>query len=126
MSEEATLSRLNEQYIQSFLTANVAWYGEHLADDFVCIESNGSLLDKTQFLQKTADGPDLVDYRLAEVRIRIFGDVALLHGKGLFKRHDATSGTSRYTDVYRRVENQWKAIAAQITRTLSPRRESLL
>jgi len=126
MSEEAALVRLNEQYIQSLLTGNVAWYREHLAEDFVCIESNGSLLDKSQFLQKTAEGPDLADYRLAEVRIRIFGDMALVHGKGVFQRRDATTGISRYTDVYQRDGAGWKAIAAQVTRTLSPRRESLL
>ncbi len=36
------------------------WYREHLADDFMCIEANGSVLDKTQFLRKTAEGPPVV------------------------------------------------------------------
>jgi ketosteroid isomerase-like protein len=125
-SDEATLTELNERYIESFMKADVVWYREHLADDFLCIEANGSVLDKAQFLRKTAEGPDLADYRLEQVRIRIFGDVALVHGKGLFRRPDATTGTSRYTDVYLRVGSEWKAISAQITRNLTRRKESLL
>ena len=125
-SDESVLRQLNDCYIQSLMRGDVDWYREHLAEDFLCIESNGSVLDKQQFLRKTAAGPDLADYKLAELQVRIYGDVALLHGQGLFRRRDATTGTSRYTDVYLRVGNQWKAISAQVTRTLSPRKESLL
>ena len=125
-SDESVLRQLNDQYIQSLMRADVEWYREHLAEDFLSIESNGSLLDKVQFLRKTAEGPDLADYRLTQVRVRIYGDVALVHGQGLFKRRDATTGTSRYTDIYLRVGSDWKAISAQVTRTLSPRRESSL
>jgi ketosteroid isomerase-like protein len=125
-TDESMLRQLNDRYIQSFMQADVNWYREHLADDFLCIESNGSVLDKQQFLQKTAAGPDLAEYRLAQVQVRIYGDVALVHGQGLFRRRDATTGTSRYTDVYLRVGSKWKAISAQVTRTLSPRKESLL
>jgi hypothetical protein len=117
LSDESVLRQLNDQYIQSLIQADVEWYREHLAEDFLCIESNGSLLDKAQFLEKTAEGPDLADYRLTQVRVRIYGDVALVHGQGLFKRRDATTGTSRYTDVYLRVGSDWKAISAQDTRT---------
>ena len=126
MSDESTLARLNDRYIQSFMHADVDWYREHLADDFLCIEANGTVLDKDRFLRKTADGPGLADYRLAHVQIRLYGHIALVHGMGLFRRQDATTGTSRYTDVYRRVGDEWKVISAQITRTLSPRKESLL
>jgi hypothetical protein len=125
MTDDGVLRQLNDRYIQSLLRADVEWYREHLAEDFLCIESNGSILDKTGFLEKTAAGPDLADYRLTQVRVRIYGDVALVHGQGLFKRRDATTGTSRYTDIYLRVGGSWKVISAQVTRTLSPRKEAL-
>jgi ketosteroid isomerase-like protein len=114
-SDDATLQELNERYVASFMNADVAWYQRHLAADFVCIESNGTLLDKAQFLQQTAAGPGVQSYQLEEARIRIFGDVALVHGKGTFTRLDGTTGTSRYTDVYARVDGDWKAVSAQIT-----------
>ena len=115
MSDEALLTELTAQYIESFMTADVEWYRQHLADDFVCIESNGSVLDKPQFLRQTADGPGVQSYRLEHVRVRIHGDVALVYGTGVFTRSDGTTGTSRYTDVYAKTDGGWKAISAQIT-----------
>jgi ketosteroid isomerase-like protein len=116
MSDEATLAKLNQQYVDAHMAADVGWYDEHLADDFVCVESDGSVLDKARFLHQTAAGPDVAAYRLAEVRIRAFGDVALVHATGVFTRHDGTTGTSRYTDVYAKANGAWKAVSAQITR----------
>src|SRR5687768_6182770 len=102
VSDEAILTELNERYVDSFMRGDVGWYKEHLADDFVCIESDGSVLDKAEFLRRTAKGPDVAAYRLARVRIRLYGDVALVHATGVFTRRDGTEGTSRYTDVYAR------------------------
>jgi len=120
MSEEATLRRLNERYINSYLTADVAWYDDHLAEDFICIESDGTVLDKPRFLFRAARGPDVARYRLDQVRIRILGGTALVHGTGLFAKPDGTEGTSRYTDVYSKLGGKWKVVAAQITRAMGP------
>jgi hypothetical protein len=126
MCDEAALTKLNAHYIESFLKTEVEWYKQHLADDFVCIEANGSVLDKAQFLRTVAGGPNLSDYQLRRARIRVFGDVALVSGEGWFQRRDATTGTSRYTVVYLRIGVAWKAVSVQVTHTLKPRRESLL
>lgn len=126
MCEETVLTRLNERYIESFLHSDVDWYGEHLAEDFLCIESHGSVLDKAQFLRLAAEGPTLADFRLQQLRIRIFGDVALINGEGSFRRRDWTPGTSRYTAVYRRNGAGWKAVSVQVTHALHRRRVSLL
>ena len=111
-----TLIRLNQDYVDAFLKADVGWYREHLADDFVCIESDGSTLGRDEFLREAARGPDVATYTLAEVRVRVYGNTALVQATGRFRRHDGTEGTSRYTDVYVIREGRWKAVSAQITR----------
>jgi len=116
MSDDAILRELNQAYVDAFLHADVDWYDANLADDFVCIEADGAVLDKPRFLRQTAAGPDVAAYRLAEVRVRRFGDVALIHATGVFTRRDGTTGTSRYTDVYAKANGIWKAVSAQITR----------
>jgi ketosteroid isomerase-like protein len=107
---------LNEQYVQASLAGDVEWYRAHLADEFVCIESDGSVLDKKAFLQMTAKGSDLPEYRLVEVDIRFYGDVALVRATGLWTAKNGTPGMSRYVDVYVRSGDDWKAVSAQITR----------
>ena len=93
------------------------WYREHLADDFVCIESDGTVLNKDEFPINAAKGPDVADYKLEKVNVRIYGIVALVQATGLFARKDGSRGVSRYTDIYVQTGQAWKAVSAQITRT---------
>ena len=116
MTERDTISRLNEEYVRASLAGDVAWYDARLADDFVCIESDGSVLDKPAFLDRTSGGSDLADYRLAEVDVRFYGDVALVRALGIWSTKAGTPGTSRYVDVYVRTNGDWKVVSAQITR----------
>jgi ketosteroid isomerase-like protein len=116
-SDLRTLQQLNQEYVDAFMNADVEWYRAHLAEDFVCVESDGSVLDKAEFLSNTVKGPDVVEYKLHEVDIRVYGDAALVRATGVWIREDGSMGMSRYTDVYIRVSSEWKAVSAQITRT---------
>ena len=116
-SDVQTLERLNQEYVDAFMNADVDWYREHLADEFVVIESDGSLLNKEQFLRNTVKGPDVADYKLHEVDIRIYGSAALVRATGVWTRDDGSMGMSRYTDVYVRHNGGWKTVSAQSTRT---------
>jgi len=116
-SDVRTLQQLNQEYVDAFMNADVEWYRAHLAEDFVCVESDGSVLDKAEFLTNTVKGPDVVEYKLHEVDIRVYGDAALLRATGVWIREDGSMGMSRYTDVYIRISSEWKAVSAQITRT---------
>jgi len=116
MSREQQLKRLNEQYVQASLAGDVEWYREHLADEFVCIDSDGSVLDKPAFLRMTAQGSDLAEYRLDEVDVRFYGDVALVRATGSWTSKTRAPGVSRYIDVYVRSGDAWKTVSAQITR----------
>src|SRR5947209_7331595 len=109
-TDKATLERLNQEYVDAFMNADVVWYREHLAEDFVCIESDGSVLNKTQFLTNTAKGPDVADYRLEHVDVRIYGDTALVRSTGIWTKEDGSMGMSRYIDVYVKQREKWLTV----------------
>jgi hypothetical protein len=115
-SDENILRRMNEEYIRSFMEADVEWYRQNLAEDFQVIESDGAELDKAAFLIQTAKGADVAAYKLQKVNVRFYGEVALVQATGLFTRKDGSTGTSRYTDIYVRSGKDWKVVSAQITR----------
>ena len=119
-SDQTILIQLNQEYVDAFMNADVEWYREHLTEDFEVIESDGSTLNKAEFLTNTAKGPDVVEYKLQEVTVRIFGDVALVRATGLWTGKNGSQGLSKYTDVYLRTENGWMATSAQITRASAP------
>lgn len=64
----------------------------------------------------TAKGPDVIDYKLQKVDVRIYGSVALVQATGLWAKEDKSNGVSRYIDVYVRAGARCKAVPARITR----------
>jgi ketosteroid isomerase-like protein len=114
--DQARLRQLNEQYIEAVMNADVQWYQQHLADDFVCIDSEATVFDKESFLERTSRGPYVSNYRLEDVNVRIYGETALVQATGLFTRKDGAPGMCRYIDVYVRTADDWKVVSAQITR----------
>ena len=111
----ATLHALNAEYIRAFLESDVAWYAEHLSDDFVCTLADGRRIDKPEFLRRNAEGPGVTDVTYDEVDVRPFGDWALVHGVTHYTRDGALAST-RYTDIWQCREGRWQAVAAQLTR----------
>jgi hypothetical protein len=113
---EHTLRALNADYIRSLLIADVAWFREHLAEEFVSIEADASVLDKAAFLRRTAEGSPFATYRLEDVAVSFYGDVALVRATGSWVATNGSQGVSRYVDVYARLEGAWRVVSAQITR----------
>lgn len=116
VTREQEVRALNEEYIRSILIGDVAWFREYLADDFVCIESDATLVDKADFLRRTAEEPTTASYHLDDVSLAFHGDVALVRAKGSWVATNGTRGFSRYVDVYVRSGDAWKVVSAQITR----------
>jgi hypothetical protein len=116
MSIARQLARLNDQYIQGLMNADTGWFQRHLADEFVCIESDGTLRNKADFVRKVSDGSGYVRYRLDQVQVRVFGEVGVVQATGAFTRADGGTGISRYTDVYVLIDNDWRVVSAQVTR----------
>lgn len=115
-SRERHLLQLNEQYVRASLAGDVEWFREHLADEFVCIESDGSVHFRDGFLRLTARGSDLSEYKLDYVDVRFHGDVALVRASGSWVGKEGVCGVSRYIDVYVHAGSAWKVVSAQITR----------
>ena len=107
---------LNKAYIRSILAGDVAWFREHLAEEFICIESDASVVDKAAFLLKIAEEPTVASYELSDVAVSFYGDCALVRATGAWVAKNGSSGISRYVDVYARSGQEWRVVSAQITR----------
>ena len=110
------LRDLNQAYLDSVRTGDVARFRQLLADDFQCSTPAGELLDKTQFLERTA-GPRTLERLTAEdVRIRVLGDVAIIHAATTFTTLTGHEGRGRYTDDWQKRNGSWVCVSAHVTR----------
>ncbi len=107
---------LNRDYIRSVQTGDVRRFDEILADDFVCSNPDGSLVDRAAFLKQTAQPVTITGLEAHDVLVRLLGDVAIVHGRTSYTRADGTKGAGRYTDVWARRDGRWLAVSAHVTR----------
>ena len=114
----AVLRTLNEQYVQAFREADVAWYDAHLSSDYLVINGDGSIGDKAAALANFAKptfATSMASFPVGKVNIRRFDDVALIHAENDYALKDGRTGISRYTDIWHKRDGRWVCVAAHIT-----------
>ena len=114
----AILASLNAQYVQAFRDADVPWYNTHLAPDYQVVFGDGSLHDRAAALADFAKphyAEGIASFPVDKVRIRRFGDVALVHAENAYTLKDGRKGVNRYTDIWVKRAGHWWCVAAHIT-----------
>ena len=116
-SDLDTLEQLNRDYISSVQTSDVRRFDEILAEDFLCSNPDGSLVDRAGFLAQTARPVSITGLEARDVRIRMIGhDVAIIHARTAYTMPDGRQASGRYTDVWARRNGRWLAVSAHVTR----------
>lgn len=114
----SVLEQLNGQYVDAFRRADAGWFDAHLADDYVVTFGDGSFHDRGDALtdfQIPYFEQNIRSFPVGAVRIRRFGDIALIHAENDFELKDGRKGINRYTDIWRKIGDEWKCLSAHIT-----------
>lgn len=123
-SDDEVLSQLNESYVDAYRRADIAWYDAHLAPDYNVVNSDGSRHDRSRALQEFAKpsyAEHMKSFPVGKVKIRRFGDVALIHAENAFELKDGRKGINRYTDIWQKQQDgSWRCLAANITTFKKP------
>jgi ketosteroid isomerase-like protein len=115
-ADVSRLTRLNQDYIDAVKTSNVGRFQEILAEDFLCTTADGTLLDRTAFLEQARRPTTVSALQAHDVNVRLLGDTAIVHAATTFTHPDGRPGRGRYTDIWARRNGQWVAVAAQFFR----------
>jgi ketosteroid isomerase-like protein len=110
------LTALNRDYIASVQNGDVRRFDEILAEDFLCSNPDASLVDRKQFLAQTARPVTISGLAIDDVRIRLLGDVAIIHARTSYKTADGAQRNGRYTDIWAKRGGTWLAVSAHVTR----------
>jgi ketosteroid isomerase-like protein len=110
------LTILNRDYVASVQNSDVKRFDEILAQDFYCSNPDKSLVDRAGFLTQTA-GPMTIRNLIADdVKIRVMGDFAIIHGRTSYTAPDGKQASGRYTDCWARQNGKWLAVSAHVSR----------
>ena len=115
-SDLDALLALNDDYIRSVQNSDLRRFGEIFADDFLCSNPDGSLVDKAGFLAQTARPATVRGLSAEDVKVRVLGDIAIIHARTRYTTAEGERRNGRYTDVWARRDGRWLAVSAHVTR----------
>lgn len=119
--DKAMLTELNAQFIKNYITQDVKAHSELIHQDFVCIENNGNIIGREEYLKNWASdyqNSGVESFTCTDVFIRIFGDVALVRAKSVYTKKQKgklITGYSVYTDTYLKENGRWRCVQAHMT-----------
>ena len=82
------LAALNCDYVASVQNGDVKRFDQILAQDFYCTNPDKSLVDRAAFLKQTAVPVTIRNLIADDVKIRILGDFAIIHGRTSYTTAD--------------------------------------
>jgi len=112
----AELTSLNRDYVNSVQNSDVKRFDEILADDFYCSNPDKTLVDRAGFLKQTAVPVTIRNLIADDVKIRVIGDFAIIHGRTSYTTADGQQAYGRYTDCWAKQNGRWLAVSAHVAR----------
>jgi ketosteroid isomerase-like protein len=119
--QRKTIERLEERYRQAVLTDDVATMRRMLSDDYIGINPSGIIQTKRETLADWKNHVVVIqELTLSDVRVRVYGDTAVLTCRATVIGHDAEgslNGEFRYTRVYHRERSgRWQIVSFEANR----------
>ena len=121
---EENLIQMEQDWSQADLQKDAAALNRILADDWIGIDFEGTILNKAQALQGIGSGSGALQSTvLRDMKIRVYGNTAVVTGtdteKGEYHGKDS-SGKYCWTDVFVRRNGRWQAVSSQSTKLTAP------
>ena len=122
MQEE--LLKFEEEFSRAVAANDAAAIGRFVADDWVIVDADGNLIEKSRFISVIDSGALTHEaMESTDVEVRVYGDTAVVTGittsEGQFMGHGFTT-RERATDVLARLNGRWLCVFSQLTRVASP------
>ena len=115
-SDVDILRQLNQDFVRSVQLSDARRFDVILADDFLNSKPDGSLVGRAEFLAQIARPAMISNLEAHDVRIRVMGEMAIIHARTTYKMPDGRAGAGRYTDVWARQQGGWLCVSAHVTR----------
>src|SRR5215475_5325902 len=108
----AILEQLNLDYNHSDQASDAKRFSEFLAEDFI-VQTPGVTRNRAEYLEFIAKPRPFKDLAVHDVKIRILGDVALIHGRATYTLlADGADQEALYTDTYQKRKGTWVCVSA--------------
>ena len=117
---EEELLKLENAFAEAIVNNDLESIRRLVADDWIIIDPNGEIVDRTRFFEVIKSGVlthDMMESK--DSRVRVYGDSAVVTAvtrtKGKFMGHDFST-QERATDVFVKRDGRWQCVLTHLTR----------
>jgi ketosteroid isomerase-like protein len=118
------VKKLELQWMESYVKRDAAFLERYLSDDYTSTYPDGTVLDKAGEIKAVQSGDIVItEMKPKEMTVRMYGDAAVFTGRSTVKakvKGQDVSGEYRFTDVWAKQGDRWRAVASQVTRIEKP------
>jgi len=117
---EEELLKIEKSFSQAIVANDAQAISRFLADEWIIIDSEGGIIDKTRFLDIIKSGAlthELMES--ADARVRVYGDTAIITAMATSKGKyggRAFSTQERATDVFVKISGRWQCVHSQLSK----------
>ncbi len=120
---QGELLTFEQEFTQAVAANDAAAIGWFIADDWVIVDADGSVIDRPRFISVIESGALTHEsMESTDVEVRVHGDTAVVTGittsRGQFMGQGFTT-RERATDVLARLNGRWLCVFSQLTRVSS-------
>lgn len=112
---EQNLKDMEQRWVKASLASDGDALGPLLADDFVNINSDGTVLNKNQTMDRTKKSKWEVS-ELSDIQVNAHGDSAIVtgiwHGKGTDSAGKSVNAKERWADTWVKKNGKWQCVAS--------------
>jgi ketosteroid isomerase-like protein len=117
---EEELLTLEKAFAEAIVRNDLEDIGRLVTDDWIIIDPNGEIVDRTRFFDVIESGALTHDMMESEdLRVRVYGDSAVVIGvtrtKGKFMGQEFST-QERATDVFVKRDGRWQCVLTHLTR----------
>ena len=117
---EEELLKLENAFAEAIVNNDLESIKRLVADDWIIIDPNGEIVDRTRFFEVIKSGVlthDMMESK--DSRVRVYGDSAVVTAvtrtKGKYMGHDFST-QERATDVFVKRDGRWQCVLTHLTR----------
>jgi ketosteroid isomerase-like protein len=117
---EEELLKLERAFADAIIKNDLESIGRIVADDWIIVDPNGEIVDRTRFFEVIKSGALTHDIMESEdFRVRVYGESAVVTAitstKGKFMGQEFST-RERATDVFVKCEGRWQCVLTHLTR----------
>jgi ketosteroid isomerase-like protein len=120
--DEQTLIRIQREWAEARVKGDSSYARRVEANDCTIVWPDGSIVNKRQDLQTMTGGIVFTEFKIDDLRVRLYGDTGIVVGQGTIRaqkgKQDLLGGKFVRTDTFVKEGGEWKVVGSQITPVL--------